>query len=175
MKYCSQSRDQDSNISPINSCQLPKLISFDSFFEPQIQAFNEPREFTVRPYFGNSSGFSNREYVLRNNFNSDDCKCDQVKCAKGICECQKQGLNCTTCKEKDNGEEKIIKKVKPCKCKKSGCQKGYCDCYNNGDFCSDLCRCLQCKNKKNRPIKITTLGVITSDLIQNSLITRRQG
>jgi len=33
-----------------------------------------------------------------------------------------------------------------CHCKKSNCLKKYCECYSGTVFCSDKCRCFECKN-----------------------------
>lgn len=35
-----------------------------------------------------------------------------------------------------------------CTCTKSNCQKNYCDCFKNGTRCTDVCRCVECKNTK---------------------------
>ena len=39
-----------------------------------------------------------------------------------------------------------------CNCKKSMCLKNYCECRIFGLACTSLCKCLLCKNEKNKDI-----------------------
>eukprot|EP00743_Colponemidia_sp_Colp-15_P008671 GILK01009439.1.p1 GENE.GILK01009439.1~~GILK01009439.1.p1 ORF type:complete len:325 (+),score=31.40 GILK01009439.1:46-1020(+) len=44
------------------------------------------------------------------------------------------------------GDAHMAKHSKGCHCKKSGCLKKYCECFQANIYCSDNCKCLDCKN-----------------------------
>jgi len=102
------------------------------------------------------------------------CNCKKTKCLKLYCECFSSsnfcdGCNCEGCMNKEgNAErERIVQSIKSkkknsfkndnleensndisgCNCAKSYCVKKYCECFHSGKKCSDLCRCLECKNR----------------------------
>ncbi|RWS27252.1 protein lin-54-like protein, partial [Leptotrombidium deliense] len=47
---------------------------------------------------------------------------------------------------KGRGDITERRHTKGCNCRRSGCLKNYCECYEAKILCSDLCKCIQCKN-----------------------------
>ena len=104
------------------------------------------------------------------------CSCNKVQCNKYYCECFRAGRYCINCNCKNctnkppknstndihilpnqNYNNSLItcsikdKKVF-CTCTKSECKFKYCECFKIGKECTDLCRCINCKNIKNPDI-----------------------
>jgi len=50
---------------------------------------------------------------------------------------------------------------KGCNCKRSGCLKNYCECYEAKIICTDICKCVGCKNVDERTgSKMTSLSYV---------------
>ena len=48
--------------------------------------------------------------------------------------------------EQDNTDAAVARHNKGCNCKKSFCLKKYCECFQAAIFCSENCKCIDCKN-----------------------------
>ncbi|KAJ0007707.1 hypothetical protein Pint_29736 [Pistacia integerrima] len=60
-------------------------------------------------------------------------------------------IACSPCSALNIGDDKenvpmVGKHYKGCGCKKTGCLKKYCECYHAKVFCSENCKCVDCKN-----------------------------
>lgn len=91
------------------------------------------------------------------------CNCEKSRCLKYYCECFSRNTVCTNlCKCQDcqnnhshqppkrDQDKKPLDKAsgqkRGCTCKNTSCMKKYCECYQKREFCSALCKCLDCKN-----------------------------
>ena len=55
-------------------------------------------------------------------------------------------ITCVHLCEQDTTDAAVARHNKGCNCKKSFCLKKYCECFQAAIFCSETCKCVDCKN-----------------------------
>ena len=147
----------------------------------------------------NKENIINKNYKsLKTNFITDNnnelkCSCTKVQCDKLYCECFRTKRYCINCNCKNclnlppkfpiidknkelnnlNKNQNLGKKIF-CTCSKSGCKLKYCECYKLGLECTNLCRCIKCKNCQTSTDKnkFNKICFINSICIINNILTQ---
>ncbi|XP_015793882.1 protein lin-54 homolog [Tetranychus urticae] len=92
--------------------------------------------------------FANGEFC--NNCNCINCANNlkhEEERQKAIKQCLERNPNAFHPKiGKGRGDIAERRHTKGCNCRRSGCLKNYCECYEAKILCSELCKCISCKN-----------------------------
>lgn len=124
----------------------------------------------------------------RDSASKASCNCEKSRCLKLYCDCFASGgfcdgCNCVGCfnnsDHEDSRREAIsatlernphafkpkiktansgVRHNRGCNCSKSACSKKYCECYSSQVLCSEICKCVGCRNSaESAPIKRTRM------------------
>ena len=142
----------------------------------------------------NNIGIHENNFLKTNcffDYNSDlKCSCFKNQCSNNYCQCLKTGRYCFNCHCKNclnrppiNSTNNIkinnnLKKNKEqkkvfCTCSKSECKLKYCECFKLGFKCSNLCKCIKCKNSKSYKYNDNILSICFTNnifIINNKII-----
>eukprot|EP01029_Cantina_marsupialis_P005971 TRINITY_DN164_c0_g1_i4.p1 TRINITY_DN164_c0_g1~~TRINITY_DN164_c0_g1_i4.p1 ORF type:complete len:534 (-),score=167.25 TRINITY_DN164_c0_g1_i4:1509-2936(-) len=108
------------------------------------------------------------------------CNCKKSRCLKLYCECFAKGqycngCNCSSCLNRRSHEPSCLNAVRVtveknpfafvpkitgplghrrgCRCRRSHCLKKYCECFQAGVPCGVHCKCTNCMNHEDQPLR----------------------
>ncbi|XP_028274335.1 protein lin-54 homolog [Parambassis ranga] len=103
--------------------------------------------------------FANGEFC--NNCNCNNCfnnlehETERLKAIKTCLDRNPEAFKPKIGKGKEGESER--RHSKGCNCKRSGCLKNYCECYEAKIMCSNICKCVGCKNFEESPERKTLM------------------
>ena len=121
------------------SLDLEKMVDY---IVSSTKIYNRYNDNNKENYSNNIINYNDLESIMNNN----DIKNSERKNNVIFNHSNKKSLN----NQFDN--QKTAYSI--CKCKKVECLKYSCSCLKSGNKCSNLCSCINCKNKDNKKFKI---------------------